>query len=297
MLMLMMLACAHLPPEPGAAPPIAAATAPPPVTLQVYETSRGTIGGRLAFQERPREDRPLVASAYLLEHPTAGRVVIDPGYGRRTAAHPEEVPGRSGAKFAGLEMGIPLADQLQSQGVDPASVGTIFVTHMHTDHAAGIEDFPAATVVIDPAEWAFGGRRSALHATIPLPEMETIPTRELTFPDGPYGPFPEHEDVFGDGSLIALRTPGHTPGHTSFLVQLSDRRVLITGDVAWFDEHWEGPALKGRFTRKVVEVDWRRSAQAQWWIHQLQQDDPELVVLSGHDPANLERLPTGTVYR
>ncbi len=289
--------CLHMPPDPSTdAPWSIDRSALPAASLQVFVTSSGALSERLATGHRG-PDRPILAYAYALHHPTAGVVVIDPGYGLRTAADPADYPGRAAARLAHLQMGTPLVEQLAAQGIAAEEVQTILLTHMHTDHAGGVEDFPAATVVIDPQEWAFGVRRSARRATLPLADVAQRSTRDLDFTDSGCGPFPRCTDVFSDGVLIALSTPGHTPGHTAFLVNLPGGSWLITGDTAWFDEHWQLPSHKGRFASLVVETDWQAAAQASWYIKRFAEAHPDVTVLSGHDPANLERVTVGEVYR
>ncbi len=119
----------------------------------------------------------------------------------------------------------------------------------------------------------------------------------LVMDDGPYGTFEAHEDVFGDGSIVAVPTPAPTPGHTSFVVTLSDRSFLITGDCAWVDLDWSEPTPKGSFGR-VVDRSWRRNHAQLWRIHLWAERSPDLTVLAGHEPSNLERLlPWPEPYR
>ncbi len=285
-----LLACAHMPPAPedlstrdwdGSVD----RSALPAASLHVYTLFRGRMPYGMAFQEG-RGDWPEVAGyAYVLEHPTEGLVVIDPGYGRRAISKLHEFPGRLLVRSGALEVEEALADILARERPGEA-VGHVLLTHMHVDHAGGLEDFPGVTVHIDPVEWDFGMKRRLLRATVPPLEDPERVVEALAFDDGPWGPFERSEDVFGDGVLIALSTPGHTPGHTSFLVNLPDRSVLIVGDVAWYNRHWEGPELKGGFSRRREEVDWRANVDALWRVHELQARYPELIVLSGHDPAN-----------
>jgi N-acyl homoserine lactone hydrolase len=291
-LVLALLSCVRLSPEPLLRTALDLdRSVLPAASLQILPISTGTMAARMAFAGGRGPAMPIVSYAAVLRHPTAGVVVIDPGFGTRTVDAPSEVPGRATVRATALVMGQPLAAQLSEP------VARILVTHMHVDHAGGIEDFPDAILQIAAAEWDFGSRRRPLRAVIPLEDVAARSVELLTFADGAYGPFDAHTDVFGDGSLIALPAPGHTPGHTAFLVNLPGGSFLLTGDAAWVDEHLEQPALKGRIARSLIEVDGAANGDALWRLRALADSVPGVVVLTGHDPANLTRVEAGRIYR
>lgn len=290
LLSLLVWACAPTIPP---APPMASAPIAPPAqqaTLEVHIVADGVLSSRLAFSDGGGPPLPVHVYSYVLSHPTAGTVVIDPGYGRQALV---SSPGAA-ARQTKLQMRTPLADILEARG---QQADHLLVTHMHVDHSAAISDFPGAALHIDPAEWDFGLKKQLIRATDPPPGAEARTITPLVFDDGPLGPFPAHADVFGDGILRALPAPGHTPGHTAFLISLAETQVLLTGDAAWFDAHWQQPAMKGAFARRFVEVDWEDGVDALWRLRALSEQLPGLIVLSGHDPANVERLEPGRVYR
>ncbi|MFT5684955.1 MAG: N-acyl homoserine lactone hydrolase [Myxococcota bacterium] len=291
-MLLALLACVRLVPEPvlSAAVDIDRG-ALPAMSLQVFPISTGSLPARMVFAEGGGPDVPIVSYAVVLNHPTAGVVVIDPGFGQRTVDAPHEAPGRATVRTTGLVMGTPLIAQLTE------SVDRILVTHMHIDHAGAIEDFPDAMVQITAAEWEFGSRRRPIRAVIPAAGQSVRAVEPLTFADGAYGSFDAHSDVLGDGSLIALPTFGHTPGHTAFLVNLPGGSFLLTGDAAWVDEHLSQPALKGRMARGLIEVDGEANGEALWRLRALSEAIPGVVILTGHDPDNLTRVQAGRVYR
>lgn len=288
----LLLACVRLPPEPSLSAAIDLDRAAlPEASLQILPISTGSLPARMVFAEGGGPDVPIVSYAAVLRHPTAGVVVIDPGFGQRTADAPHEVPGRATVRTTGLVMGQPLVAQL-SEPVD-----RILVTHMHVDHAGAIEDFPAAVVQIAASEWEFGTRRRPIRAVVPPEDADARTIEPLAFADGAYGPFDAHTDVLGDGSLIALPAPGHTPGHTAFLVNLPGGSFLLTGDAAWVDDHLSQPALKGRLARSLIEVDGAANGDALWRLRALADAIPGVIVLTGHDPANLTRIEAGRLYR
>ncbi len=292
MLTLALLACVRLSPEPLLRSTIDLdRSALPAASLQILPISTGTMPARMAFAGGRGPALPIVSYAAVLRHPTAGVVVIDPGFGTQTVDAPDEVPGRATVRATALVMGQPLVAQLSEP------VARILVTHMHVDHAGGIDDFPDAVLQIASAEWDFGSRRRPLRAVIPLENAAARSVEPLTFSDGVYGPFDTHTDVFGDGSLIALPASGHTPGHTAFLINLPGGSFLLTGDAAWVDAHFDAPALKGRIARSLIEVDGAANGDALWRLRALADAVPGVVVLTGHDPATLVRMDAGRIYR
>jgi glyoxylase-like metal-dependent hydrolase (beta-lactamase superfamily II) len=126
---------------------------------------------------------------------------------------------------------------LRERGVD--AVDTVLMTHLHTDHTSGLGLLPGAEVIADQVEWdaglAKGGWLQGYHRPV---ISATTRRRALDFagPDArPLGPFKRTLDVFGDGSVIACSTPGHAPGHVSYVIRLGDgQELLLTGDAAYF---------------------------------------------------------------
>jgi len=118
-----------------------------------------------------------------------------------------------------------LSAQLAELNVKPADVNFVAVSHTHGDHVGNVDMFPTSTLLIQKPEvdWAFAEGKK------PPFKKE----RPMKLPDGDL-------DVFGDGSVTILSTPGHTPGHQSLLVHLPKTGwVVLTGDAAHFKDNWD----------------------------------------------------------
>lgn len=106
----------------------------------------------------------------------------------------------------------------------------MFITHFHEDHVGALNLFAHAPVYLGAAEYA--AHEDKVFGLVPLaypPSIAAITDwRPLEFTGPTLGGFTGSSDVFGDGSVIALPTLGHSPGSTSVLV-----RFLLAGDAMY----------------------------------------------------------------
>lgn len=234
----------------------------------------------------PRDERvsfPIVA--FLIEHPRAGPMLIDTGLDPAVADDPRQAFGRllgsTSAKSFSMGRSQAVPQQLRTRGVNPDRVEYVLMTHLHYEHASGIAQFPEATFLTTPREW------DAAHAVFRL--MHGYVTRQFDRPldirfldfEGPeatsYSSFGRTLDLFGDGSVRAAFTPGHTHGHVSAIVRTSEREVLIAGDAAYTRR----TATTGhRPARMEDEHLFSRSLrEIQLYLEQ----SPDALLIPGHD--------------
>ena len=190
--------------------------------------SRLFDASRLSPGAKPGESLDLSNSCFLVR--AGGRWLLwDTGY-------PDALAASTGGERSAdglFERHRPktLVAQLAEIGLKPSDVGLVAVSHTHPDHVGDVDLFPAATVLIQRPEydWAFAQR-------VP-PFSAGHPVRKL---DGDL-------DVFGDGSVVLLSTPGHTPGHQSLLVRLPRTGpIVLSGDVVHTAANWEGRRVPAR---------------------------------------------------
>jgi glyoxylase-like metal-dependent hydrolase (beta-lactamase superfamily II) len=126
-----------------------------------------------------------------------------------------------------------LVDLLAQLKVTPDQIRYVGISHYHGDHTGQVSSFPRATLLIGKGDWEV------------LNDPKATGVNATAFANwisggGKVEPLPGDKDVFGDGSVVVLNTPGHTPGHHSLLVRLAGMGpVLITGDLAHFHENYE----------------------------------------------------------
>jgi len=220
--------------------------------------------------------------AFLVEHPTAGPFLVDTGLDELVATDIGAALGRA-AKVAftiDMEPGWAVPHQLRERGVEPGQIELIVMTHLHYDHASGLRAFPDATVLVDEREWAGAHRRGGMLEGF-LPQLFATPgQRWRTLPAAA-----EEVDLFGDGLVRLVATPGHTAGHRSVVLRLGGgRELLLTGDAAYarrtIDDNllplltWDDAAYR-------TSLDWVRAWTA---AH------PGAPVIPGHDDATWATL-------
>jgi glyoxylase-like metal-dependent hydrolase (beta-lactamase superfamily II) len=258
----------------------------------MYLREEGRLGALKALGVRVPKDEwmELPIISFLVEHPEAGPVLIDTGFHPSVAVDSTEAMGRLGGllfKDIRMETDDAVPGQLRRRGIEPSEVGTVVMTHLHSDHASGISEFPGATFVLSSAEWEAASKGSQLDGYIKRQYDHAFDYRTLDF-EGPdtdsFATFGRGFDVFGDGSVRMVFTPGHTHGHCSVVLRLRGREALIVGDAAYTMRTIEQTHLPWKM---ADEHRFRRSlSEIQHYIEQT----PDAVVIPGHDMAAWRRL-------
>jgi N-acyl homoserine lactone hydrolase len=148
---------------------------------------------------------------------------------------------------------VSIVDQLAKVDVKPDQIKYVGISHYHADHTGQIASFPKATLLIGTREW------DAITAPKPAEGVNYKPFESWIKGDSKVEPLVVDKDVFGDGSVIVLRTPGHTPGHSSLLVKLSQMGpVILSGDAVHFRENYDSdgvPAFNYDRAQTLASID------------------------------------------
>lgn len=174
---------------------------------------------------------------------------------------------------------VSLLDQLATVKVKPEQVKLVGISHFHADHTGQLGSLPGATLLIGDREW------SALTAASPMAGANVGPFRHWISGGGKVEPQPADKDVFGDGTVVILRTPGHTPGHQALLVRLKEMgAVILSGDLVHFRENYESTGVPGfNFDRSQTVSSIER-------IKQMQKNLNATFIIQ-HDPRDIGKLP------
>lgn len=188
--------------------------------LYVFDCGRINLDNLELFNLTAEESpvRQMFVPCYLVEHPK-GRLLFDGGLPRNVADSDGPVAIEGGS----LAYDRWIVDQLADMGLAPADIDYVVFSHLHFDHAGAANAFVTSEVLMQRKEWdaAFGDGGGFIDTSL----FDGLQDAEVTFIDGDH-------DVFGDGSVQLLFTPGHTPGHQLLSVRLNNTgQVLISGDL------------------------------------------------------------------
>jgi len=220
---------------------------------------------------------------FLVEHPTAGDVMIDTGMTPAAEQDGARALGRRAAIAYDIRMqpGWASSARLDDLGIDPLGIELVVMTHLHYDHAGAIAQYPHATFVADHLEWDAavdgGFLQGYVHRLFDRPvDWRTVDfgARDVRS----FASFGRTLDLFGDGSVRLLSTPGHTKGHLSVLLRLeSGNELLLTADAAYARRTIE-EGLVPVFCEDVHR--YRRSLRE---IQRYVASTPTAQVVCGHD--------------
>lgn len=227
-------------------------------------------------------------NSFLIEHPTQGLILVDTGINwEQTHEHSKYYTGAAKLILDEDEYLLKEEEQLPTQlnnlGFQCKDVKTIILTHLHEDHVGGLRYFPNAQVIISKAEWDI--RNNKILGLIPLGYPKSLePVKDwriIPYSSGPFYNFDKSEDVFGDGSLVLIPTPGHSFGHLSIYVQCNGYQLLLCGDGLYTLRHLAVEQVRSISLKKAWMEEYIKSAKQ---IVNLRKLIPNLVIVPGHDP-------------
>jgi N-acyl homoserine lactone hydrolase len=239
--------------------PSGAQTKPGVERLYILNCGEGVAGDISRWSPGVNVGKPMdfVDNCYLIKH-TQGWILWDTGVADTIAAMPE---GQAPADPRATHWRRPktLASQLDQLAVKPSDIKFLAISHTHPDHIGNVGLFPASMLLVQRAEYEWPsplgvGRFKAEH---PVTKLEG-----------------DH-DVFADGTITIIATPGHTPGHQSLLVKLPKTgAVLLSGDAVHFKDNWDNrrvPSLntdKDKTAASMERIaDILAKENAQLWIN------------------------------
>jgi N-acyl homoserine lactone hydrolase len=213
-------------------------------------------------EEEPGHQVRFPISVYVIETERE-RILVDTGLHPKAAADPAGYYGADSSMQAfALELDATLDEQF-----DLAEISRVVMTHLHFDHAGGLDQIPEdVPIVLQRREWEAGRDQAAIEKNFFRPIDYAGVEDRVELVDGDH-------DLLGDGSVRLLLTPGHTPGHQSVRV---GEELVIGGDVG----HYGSTLDDLRFP--VFADDFEAQAESARRLREMR--DGGMTVTPGHDP-------------
>jgi glyoxylase-like metal-dependent hydrolase (beta-lactamase superfamily II) len=205
---------------------------------------------------------------YLVRHPK-GNVLVDTGLHPELRGDPAKRLGETAETFyAIIDETDDAVSKLAQVGLKPDDIDHVVMTHLHFDHAGGLEFFRHATVYVQSAELPFAYWPAVYQRGLYVrADFDSVNHwKEVT------GDF----DLFGDGRIVMFPTPGHTPGHQSVLVRLDGGNVILIADA-----HYLISKMRERLLTGVV---WSPDAMvASWFKIEDLEEREDATLISTHE--------------
>ncbi|WP_141430461.1 N-acyl homoserine lactonase family protein [Bacillus sp. 03113] len=256
--------------------------------IHVLHTGTVNVDRALPFREktlhplpfsgwlRPKSWRMWVpVSAYLIEHPK-GLILVDAGWNEEIRTNERKHLGFMASTMikGDLPEGKSIREQLLHLGYHDRDLDLVILSHMHSDHVSGIKHVAGAKkILVSDIEWKAANNDANYIRSM----WEGVPIETFELKSIPYGPYKSGIDLFGDGSLYVVFTPGHSKGQVSFLVKTDDGWILLGSDVGYARKSWEQHILPG-VTTSVDEAD-----QSLIWLSEFSKRDDCRRVIVNHD--------------
>lgn len=250
-------------------------------TRQLRGSGPGPVRGLWTMADRHWTE-PLPILAWLVEHPD-GAILVDTGETARATEpgyFPRWHPYFRLAVRAAVEPGEEIGPQLERLGLPPPQ--TVVLTHLHTDHAGGLQHVSDRQVLVHRPELERAtGFRGQLAGYLPQHWPADAAFTPLDLDDAPYGPFPRSTELAS--GVRAIGTPGHTPGHIAVVVEDGERTTVLAGDVSYTEQLMLDGATDG------VSPNPREAAETLERMRELV-TTRGATYLPSHDPESVARL-------
>jgi glyoxylase-like metal-dependent hydrolase (beta-lactamase superfamily II) len=259
-------------------------------TAQVEGRGHGLARRLAVFTDRQWTDW-LPTYAWAIEH-RDGVIVVDTGQG----AHLLQT-GRSLHPFVRWEVVFriepedEIGPQLRALGIGRRDVKRVVLTHLHMDHDGGLAHFPMSEILVSRQELhAARGWAGCMRGYLPHRWPSWFDPVPLDLVAERVGPFTASTRLTVDGDVVAVATPGHTPGHISVLAQDGDIAFFLAGDTSYNEQLM----LAGRLDGVSADEDVSRATLGA--IRRLT-EERSTVYLPTHDPQSATRLAAGMTNR
>lgn len=257
--------------------------------IRLYMLQSGSIKMKLhnIKMNQGNSDYVIPIPFFLITHPK-GHTIIDGGMPVELANDPDGYWGDVAKLYKPIiREDEGAVNQLKKLGINPEDVKYVVQSHLHLDHTGAVGRFPNATHIVQRAEYEYAFTPDWFTAAAYIRKDFDRPGLKWEFLNGNAD---DYYDIYGDGTLMTVFTPGHSVGHQSFLVRLpKSKPILLAIDAAYTVDHWNEKTLPGSF---ISAIDTARSVQKLRMLA----DRTDAMVVTGHDPEAWPTFKTAPGY-
>lgn len=207
------------------------------------------------------------------------KILVDTGWGKECVRHPLAAVG-FGMWFASepvLTEDETLERWLSRLGISPRELDAVILTHMDVDHVSGLRDAADARHIYASAEELAQANSGDLRYNRRL--WRGIDIEALPMADDPAAPFGRSCDLYGDGSVVIMLTPGHSAGSSAVVVRGGEKFAVLAGDDGYSSASWDSVRLPG------IVYDRDGMLRSLQWVRDMRAGKNCLGVFAAHDPA------------
>lgn len=263
------------------------------IKIHILQTGKVKVDEALPFQTNPLNPLAFTGifrskehkiwmpvSVYLIEHPN-GLILFDTGWGSSVRTAKKEKKNRLFGKISESDLppGTAVDEQLLSLGYTSKDLDYIILSHLDGDHAGGLQlvkdakNILCSSVELEASKgWSKGIRYDSKL-------WEGTKLKTFDYKNTGIGPMERSFDLFKDGSLQLIWTPGHSKGLVSLKVKNdTDDYVLLVADTGYARKSWENLIIPG------ISINKKQAYQSLKWVKEMVSQQKCLAVFANHDP-------------
>ncbi len=277
-----------------ARPPLAADALPPaspPAAMAVFALPTGVTHRTAAFGYRGGsffDARDFAMTAVLVKHPR-GDLLIDTGFGRDIDTQVRVMPFffKVSTSYERIQSA---AERMAMVGYDRANLKAVLLTHAHWDHTSGLPELAGTPVWVTADERRFIADGGWITAIARGTNARFV---EYGFDGDAYLGFVRSHDVYGDGAIVVVPAPGHTPGSVIvFLALPSGKRYALVGDLVWQREGISQREERPWLQRMLADADQQAVRDNILHMAAIAARFPEISIVPAHDARAFAEMPT-----